>query len=283
MEQDTNVLAADEQITFDPSDFGIEEESETSEALESQETKEQEVEEKEADEPGETDTHDERGEEAEEDEIEVKFLGETRRLSKEEAKTLAQKGLNYDHLQEELEALKNNALYQAAIKGAKSLQMSEQDFANYLDERARDFQVKKISKERGIDEEAAKEVVSALRDKEKEAEGITSQISELKRENDELKEFKRINELKEQMRSEWKAFSEKHPQFKTMDDLPKEVKEDIKAGQDVDQAYIKYENAQLKSELKKREAAAKSPGAAKGNSSGEDEEDDFLKGFFGKY
>lgn len=152
MEQDTNVLNAEEQeITFDPSDFGLEE-TETSETSNSGNVEEQEGEEKKAEELSEPDTHEERGEEAEKEEeegFEVKFLGETKRLSKEEAKTFAQKGLNYDHLQEEFNALKENALVKAALNSAKHSGMSEQDFANYLNERTKRNTNRKNFKRKG--------------------------------------------------------------------------------------------------------------------------------------
>lgn len=285
MEQDTNVLNAEEQeITFDPSDFGLEE-TETSETSNSGNVEEQEGEEKKAEELSESDTYEERGEEAkkeEEEGFEVKFLGETKRLSKEEAKTFAQKGLNYDHLQEEFNALKENALVKAALNSAKHSGMSEQDFANYLNERTREIQIGKISKERGIDEEAAGAVVDALMAEQGKADKLSDDVKQMQRENEQLKEYKRLNELKEEMRREWRSFSEQHPEYNTMDDLPDGVKESIKSGEALETAYMKYENAKLKEDLRKKSAAQKTPGAAAGTGNGE-EEDDFLKGFFGKY
>lgn len=285
MEQDTNVLNAEEQeITFDPSDFGLEE-TETSETSSAEEEGKERDEQKQAEQQSETDTHEERGEEAEKEEeegFEVKFLGETKRLSKEEAKTFAQKGLNYDHLQEEFNALKENALVKAALNSAKHSGMSEQDFANYLNERTREIQIGKISKERGIDEEAAGAVVDALMAEQGKADKLSDDVKQMQRENEQLKEYKRLNELKEEMRREWQSFSEQHPEYNTMDDLPDGVKESIKSGEALETAYMKYENAKLKEDLRKKSAAEKTPGAAAGTGNGE-EEDDFLKGFFGKY
>ena len=83
------------------------------------------------------------------------------------------------------------------------------------------------------------------------------------------------------MRKQWMAFTAEHPEIKTLDDLPKEVSEAVKAGQELDAAYAKHELKQLKAQIAREHAKAKSTGSAKSNAANEDGGDFFLKGFLG--
>lgn len=81
----------------------------------------------------------EKTEEKPEDFFDVKYNGETKRLTREEAINLAQKGMNYDKRNQELETLKNSKSLTLISRLAKQSGMSIDEYANQI-EKAYDAQ-----------------------------------------------------------------------------------------------------------------------------------------------
>lgn len=215
--------------------------------------------------------------------IEVIHLGETKRLAGDELKNFAQKGMEYDHLKEQLEKFKNNELLKAARESAKLAGLTEEEFAQKLYGQLKDREIEKISKERNIPEEAARTIYEEKSAHKQELEKAGEAQTAAEKELEELREFKRVEMLKETARKEWQEFITKHPDIKSMDDLCESAKTAIKSGRDLESAYAIHENEQLRARLATMEAAAKSPGSAKSTTSAEDPMDDFLKGLSGNW
>lgn len=277
MEQDTNAAfeAENEGIIFDVEDFGLADEGQDTNAGQEAGDEKQET-------AQDTNAAEEK-QDAEEkgDVFECTYLGEKKQLSRDEAIEYAQKGLNYDHIKEQLDALKGNELYKAAIESAKTAGMTEAEFAQQLRGQLKDREISKISKERNVDEDTARGIYESECKAANELEKANEKADELSGELDELREYKRVNELREEMRKQWMAFTAEHPEIKTLDDLPKEVSEAVKAGQELDAAYAKHELKQLKEQIAREHAKAKSAGSARSNAAPEDGGDFFLKGFLG--
>ena len=290
MEQDTNATITAENegmIVFDVEDFGGEADAheapeETQEAEQDTnaapeaETTQEDMQDTNASSETET-TQEDTG-----DGLEVNYLGETKKLTRQEAKELAQKGMNYDHVKEQLDAMRNNALYKAAAASAKSAGMTEEEFAAQLSGQLKDREINKIAKERSVDEETARAIYEdgvKANAKLKQAEQTAD---DLKGELDELREYKRVNEIREEMRRQWKEFTSAHPDIRTLDDLPQEVSDAVKGGEELETAYNRYELNKLKDQLSRQQAKAKSAGSARGTAD-EEEGDFFLRGFRGNY
>lgn len=277
MEQDTNVTIEtttdDEAFTFDLSELT---EDKTSE--EKDEKEETEAQKSTDDEKRDTNAKERDGQE---EFLSVDFLGEEKKLSLSDAKTAAQKGLNYDHVKTELDELKNNPLWTAAKKSALAAGLTDEEFAERLLEKLEEREVKKISKERNIDEQAARGVFEEKKASKKELEDLKTKSAKDDEELKTLREFKKKQDIIEAARKEWESFTKTHSEYKKLEDLPEEVKDAVlKNGEELNYAYLKYENAELKRRMQKKEAAQKSPGAAKG-ATAEEENDDFLKGLLG--
>ena len=290
MEQDTNATITAENegmIVFDVEDFGGEADAheapeETQEAEQDTnaapeaETTQEDMQDTNASSETET-TQEDTG-----DGLEVNYLGETKKLTRQEAKELAQKGMNYDHVKEQLDAMRNNALYKAAAASAKSAGMTEEEFAAQLSGQLKDREINKIAKERSVDEETARAIYEdgvKANAKLKQAEQTAD---DLKGELDELREYKRVNEIREEMRRQWKEFTSAHPDIRTLDDLPQEVSDAVKGGEELETAYNRYELNKLKDQLSRQQAKAKSAGSARGTAD-EEEGDFFLRGNRGNY
>lgn len=277
MEQDTNVTIEtttdDEAFTFDLSELT---EDKTSE--EKDEKEETEAQKSTDDEKRDTNAKERDGQE---EFLSVDFLGEEKKLSLSDAKTAAQKGLNYDHVKTELDELKNNPLWTAAKKSALAAGLTDEEFAERLLEKLEEREVKKISKERNIDEQAARGVFEEKKASKKELEDLKTKSAKDDEELKTLREFKKKQDIIEAARKEWESFTKTHSEYKKLEDLPEEVKNAVlKNGEELNYAYLKYENAELKRSMQKKQAAQKSPGAAKGTTA-EEENDDFLKGLLG--
>lgn len=113
--------------------------------------------------------------------LKIKYNGEEMELSMEEAKNLAQKGMNYDHVYEEL---------------------------------------------------------AQMRQRQPAPEKMVQELTRLRTQEAEVKK--------------WQNFFDNHKEVKDFHSLPEEVKSQVAAGQDIEQAYLTYENTRLKTELEAR-------------------------------
>ena len=279
MEQDTNVTQAVEEteIVFDIADIaGAQEDASESETATAAETATQTAEAKSGT-PTQT-------AEAEDEGVEITYLGEKRKLTKDELINLAQKGMNYDHINEQLTGYKGNKLLRAAQESAKNAGLSDDEFAEKLLGQINDREIQKIAKERNIPEEAARAIYEGDKAHKKEMDEANTQKAAQDAELEELREYKRVETLKENARREWREFTSAHPEIKSMDDFCPEAKEAIKQGRDLETAYTIHRNKQLETRIAEMEAAAKSPGSARSELAADDAEmDNFLRGFTGNW
>lgn len=154
--------------------------------------------------------------------LDIKYNGEQMSLDKQRATELAQKGMNYDHVYEELKRLRENPELEKLNKLAKAAGMSTGELLDML---------------LGEDE------TNPQMQNEQEAK------QEKKQEN----EQQGLEELIE--------FFKKHPQLAKEGGMPEEVRQAALNGGDIEGAYLKYENRVLKEKLAEMENARKTPGA----------------------
>ncbi len=208
--------------------------------------------------------------------LDVKYNGEQRKLSKEEAVELAQKGLNYDKIAERLKTAEGSEELKQLKKLAAEAGVDPSDYLAGVTARLRQADEEKLKKsylEKGVSDKLADELV---REERQRAEDRAA-MNELKRE---LEFFK----ARERAKETWTGFLKEHPEITSYDELPSEVKEGVRQGKELADAYNAYEIGVLKQKLA-LEAQAKSnmekaPSSVTGSGAAEDR-DDFLKGFFG--
>lgn len=179
--------------------------------------------------------------------LNVKYNGVEQTLSKDEARVFAQKGMNYDHVMQELTQLRSAP--EIAIVGelARKAGMSKEDFLNHIS-----AQVHKEAAEReNSEQEALRREVNQFRDRD----------AKMQR---------------------WSEFFRMHPEIARFESLPEEVKQVVAHGADPGAAYLQYENEKLKDHLEMaRQSAynkAVAPGSAASAGSGE-QADPFLQAF----
>ena len=182
----------------------------------------------EADQPAEEPEATEPAEEPDTDQwLELKHFDEVRKVSKEEAKALAQKGMDYDRIRGKVDKLQKYEDFLNEIKG---------DFAS-LDDLMDDTRARLKADKDGISYEDALNKI-------KEAPAKTKQVKE---------------EVLEQIRQESiQAFAEAHPDIQAQD-IPQEVWEDVFRTNNLEASYAKYvakkmkdENAVLKNNAKNK-------------------------------
>lgn len=212
--------------------------------------------------------------------LRVKFNGEERNLSLDEARTLAQKGLNYDHVVSERD--RNRSAFDFLMERAKSdgitvEQLIERERAGAENQRLE----AKMREIRERDDDASEETIKRLAQFELEAE---------KRSKDKERETAKAQELKAKQEAEiegWNRLFAEHPELKAKEGeqvSPKVLGLIELIGQGftpVEAFYIQRSReleVQQKMQADAKEAKRKSIGSLSGNQKTE-EEDDFLAGF----
>lgn len=204
------------------------------------------------------------GEVAEPEKHEIVYNGQRISLTLDELKTNAQKGMNYDHVHDELVKLRNSPALGVLERYAKKNGMSTEKYVEYLRE-VEERQRINCMTEDGVPENVAKRLVE-LEDKEKE------------REEREAAERRRAND-----NAQFNRFIVEYPDVKATD-IPEEVWQRFRDGMDLTASYAIYENKALKNQVKQLKQneinKQKSVGSVKGDSS-EANADAFLEGLFG--
>jgi hypothetical protein len=253
----------------DPDDKDVEygsEEPEQQEKSDQTETAEPEV----KDEKPETDkTEPETKPEADQS-FKLKYLGEEKEVTREEALTLAQKGMDYDRIKgkyEEMKALRDK--YSEATDLIEELAKKQNmTLEQFVDE----IQIGMLT-QKGVDRDLAAERVADMREKRR-----------LLKENEALKAVadsksrvdKAAQEAAEKRQKDIQEFVDTRPDVKATD-IPQEVWDTVKQGKSLLTAYTIWENKKLKIELeaakKNAENKAKTAGsrATLGNQTKRDE------------
>ena len=232
-----------EDTMFDDSDFDWDDEEEV--------------------EGGETDAAEEQ-----DDGLTVKYNGKEQKVGKDEIPTLVQKGLNYDHIQSELDSMRSGNAYKVLKKAADKEGMSVEQYAKFM-----------------LDKEDADTLSSVEAEVRRENPNLPNNII---KELAEARAAKKANNAKaEESSAAEKAWAEalsEYPEM-TRDSIPEEVLQAVAGGKSPLIALKDHEITQLKAAQKKQAVEEKnqknkekSTGSMNGTRS-DGEMDDFLKGF----
>ena len=213
---------------------------------------------------GETDAADEQ----EDDGLTVRYNGKDTKVKKDDIPTFVQKGLNYDHVQSELDSMRNGNMYKALKKAADKEGMSVEQYAKFV-----------------LDQEDANALTEAEAEVRKEHPNWSnSDIRELA----EARAAKKANNAKaEQSSAEEKAWAEALKEYPDMtkDSIPDDVLQAVAKGKSPILALKDHEISQLKAaqqkeaiETRNKKNKEKSTGSMR-SSGGDDGRDAFLKEF----
>lgn len=243
---------------------------------------EEENEEEQPDEPQEeSEAEEQEPEEVEEDKpasatIRVKYNGEEKELTYDEAVTLAQKGMNYDHVANQLAERKNDPGRALIEQMAKDAGM---DYAGYVKSLQESLDKKNISKlvAGGMDEEEAKRAVQDAR--------------ELSQSREELAELRQSKARRER----YVSFMQAHPDV-DIQKLPQEILLAADKGDgEMERAYTAYQHENDKKEIEalrlklaQYEQAEKNKKTSAGSAKGappkkKGDTDPFLEGLYSPY
>lgn len=205
--------------------------------------------------------------------LKIKFNGEERTLTEEEARTLSQKGLNYDRFYEPLERL------------ARMNNMSVGDYINQLNDTQVQYEVEKEKdnlrndpKYENVDEEILDEIAQ-------------NRVNKLMGERDTLyatQAQQQADAEQAKLQREIDHFFEEYPEFKDKgpDSLDPQVFEFVKQGYTLLEAYNKFQRqnvqksqAEAKAKISKLNEENKKKSLGNTTNAGKVETDDFLSGF----
>lgn len=206
--------------------------------------------------------------EEQDDGLTVKYNGKEQKVGKDEIPTLVQKGLNYDHIQSELDSMRSGNMYKALKRAADKEGMSVEQYAKYVLDRE--------------DADALSEAEAAVR---KENPNLPNNII---KELAEARAAKKMHNAKaDESSAEEKAWAEALKEYPDMtrDTIPEEVLQAVAGGKSPLIALKDHEITQLKAasnkaavEQRNQKNKEKSTGSMNGIRS-DGEMDDFLKGF----
>jgi hypothetical protein len=218
-------------------------------------------------------------EEPDEDFLDITYNGEAKKLSKKDAITFAQKGMNYDKQTQKLNALQNDPVMKAFKAQADSVGLSLNDYAQRLSQFQEQSQIKQIAdnfiaENPDVSEEVAKKYAEAEFKNQK----ITQASQQLQQSKEQAKSEN------DHLISEVKSFSQRYPSVE-IEKLPVEVIDEINSGASLETAYLRYQNTQLNTRLKNdslnKANKQKNVGSITSDVSGTGK-DPFLEGLFGK-
>lgn len=157
----------------------------------------------------------------------VKYNGVEQQLPVSQLTTYAQKGMNYDKILQERDALRQSPAIAYIESLAKKNGISQGELIEKLTEIERQRQIsEQVS--RGVPQETAERLLQLEEKEHKQAEKAAA------------------DNAKEQQKQQFDEFVKAYPDVK---ELPDEVLEKIIGGETPKSAYVQYENKQLKAEL----------------------------------
>lgn len=197
------------------------------EALAGEEEFAEEVLEEEQEEAGEREEREEVEEPEEEPAYTIKYNGQEMELPVSQLVTLAQKGMNYDHVYGELSRIKSSPELAVLERFAQQSGMSREEYVRYLESEFENQQIQS-QVQQGMSEPAARRML-ALEAKERQRQALEQQ-----------------ERAKEEKTAQYLALANAYPGLK---ELPAQVVQAIRNGEPPLAAYRAYENAQLRQEL----------------------------------
>jgi len=183
--------------------------------------------------------------------LELKHFDEVKKVTKEEAKTLAQKGLDYDRIRGKLTEAENNA--QELQRYKAFLTEIQGDFAS-LDDLMNDTRARVKAEKEGISYEDALAKVKEANQPKPQQQAPQPDIGAV------------IQQIRKQS---FQEFAQAYPDVKPSD-IPKEVWEDMDKTNNLLASYVKYEAKKVKEEnaVLKKNAENKSRSVGSMKSSG---------------
>ena len=192
--------------------------------------------------------------------VRVKHLGQEMELSMDELIANAQKGLDYDHVREERDQLRQSPEISLLDRLSKAAGMTRSEYVAAVEQRQKEQEIA-AQMQRGIPEEAARRLQKL-------------EEAETRREAEE-----RAREAAQVRNQDLMDFIKAYPDVQ---EFPEEVLAAISKGEKPLYAYQAYENRQLKTKLaafqKNEENKQKTAGSMKGSGTPE-EADAFSSGF----
>lgn len=203
------------------------------------------------------------------DGLTVKYNGKEQKVGKDEIPTLVQKGLNYDHIQSELDSMRQGNMYKVLKKAADKEGMSVEQYAKFV-----------------LDKEDADTLTEEEAEVRKEFPNIPNNIvKELAEARASKKQHRAKADETSEAEKAWAEALKEYPDM-TRDSIPQEVLEAVAAGKSPLLALKDNEISQLKAAQKKtaideknQKNKEKSTGSMNGTRS--DGDDMFLQGLFG--
>lgn len=194
--------------------------------------------------------------------VTITHLGQTQEIPLSEAVSLAQKGMDYDHVRQERDELRQAPAWEVMDYFAARSGQTREEYIQTLREQMEQDQLAQYTAQ-GMDEQTAKTLL------------------ELKQFKERQEEENRKKEEEEKKKKEYHRFFESYPDVNPAD-IPDEVWQRVGQGESLLGAYQAHENQQLKAKLAALEQNEKNKQAAVGSLAGEagqDEVDPFLQGF----
>lgn len=219
--------------------------------------------------------------ESEEDDfsLDIRYNGQNQRLNREQATTLAQKGMNYDKINEKLQQALNNPVLKVLEQNAAKAGMSVEDYANRMAQFQDTLNIQQIAKEfKAQNPDVSDEVASKYANEvyKNRLADIARKDAEKARQAEQAEQDKLIAEVQ--------VFRGRFPDV-DIENLPNEVVDDINSGTPLLEAWLSYENAQLRNRLANSETNAKnkrtSAGSLSENTGGKSDSDAFIQGLLG--
>ncbi|AEY66606.1 hypothetical protein [Clostridium sp. BNL1100] len=269
---ETNSVIDDDSISLDASDFLTT--ANENENTDSNDNNESTDETNETDEFNNTDDVNQQSQDENKsvETIKVKFNKEEMDIPIDEATQYIQKGMNYDKILSQKEALEKSKEFEILDYYAQMYGMTRQEYTDYLfrnkEEQALKNEMNDVkSKSPEISDELAEEIA----------------LMKIERNKRELEEKKRAEEQKKQDETNkmYSDFMAEYPDIKS-EAIPQEVWDKVCQGQTLLSAYSRWENQQLKAKLQAKEQNEKTKKKSTGSVVGDaniDYKDDFLAGF----
>lgn len=210
--------------------------------------------------------------------LDIRYNGQNQTLNREQATTLAQKGMNYDKINEKLQQALNNPVLKVLESNAKKAGMSVEDYANRMAQFQDTMNIQQIAKEfKSQHQDASDEVATAYANEvyKNRLADIAKQDAEAAKASEQAEQNKLIAEVQ--------AFTQRFPDV-DIEKLPADVIDDINAGTPLMEAYLSYENQQLRNRLSNHDTNVKNKNNSVGkvsDNSGPDKTDPFLEGLLG--
>lgn len=198
----------------------------------------------------------------------LKYYGQEVPKSREETISLAQKGMNYDKVYEQLHAVEPAAKLMESVAAQSG--MTLQEYVDYAQSAMHEQQLASLERS-DVPKEVAEELLQ-----------LRQQAAVYKQQEAAAKAQSAEQSAKEERSKQFAALLGEYPEIAQSGQLPQEVVARIAKGEAPLSAYRAYDNARLKAIIAARDADTKNKQTAPGSIAGVGEKqiaDEFEKGF----